>query len=128
MDADQMIIRSLCFTFALLFSSLALSDDIAGIWKHAEHPAWIEINMAEGRATVFRNDNKPERVGREMLKEIKASSERNNLWYGMLYVEKLGESQTISKLLSPLIFVSPHDNKEGTYSGFIVSQPLNCTA
>ena len=90
-----MIIRSLCFTFALLFSSLALSDDIAGIWKHAEHPAWIEINMTEGRATVFRNDNKPERVGREMLKEIKASSEHNNLWYGMLYVEKLGEFKRV---------------------------------
>ncbi len=90
-----MIIRPLCFTFALLFSSLALSDDIAGIWKHAEHPAWIEIDMAEGRATVFRNDKKPERVGREMLKEIKASSELHNLWYGMLYVEKLGEYKDV---------------------------------
>lgn len=47
--------------------------------------------MAEGRATVFRNDKKPERVGREMLKEIKSSSKRQNLWYGMLYVEKLDE-------------------------------------
>jgi hypothetical protein len=102
-DADQMIIPSLCFTFALLFSSLALSDDIADIWKHAEHPAWIEINMAEGRATAFRNDNKPERGGREMLKEIKASSKLNNLWNGMLYVEKLGEYKRVE--------ISMPDNK-----------------
>ena len=90
-----MTIRSLFFTFALLFSSLALSDDIAGIWKHAEHPAWIEINLEEGRGTLVRNDKAPERVGREVLREINTSSKLNNLWYGMLHVEKQGEYKRV---------------------------------
>lgn len=94
-----MIIRTLGFTLAFLFAPLALSDDIAGIWKHAKIPAWIEVNMAEGYATVVRNDKMPERVGREMLKEIQSSNKRQNLWYGMLYVEKLGEYKRVEILL-----------------------------
>ncbi len=95
-----MIIRSLCFTFALFFAPLALSTDIAGSWKHAKNSAWIEINLEEGRATVVRNDKAPERVGREMIKEIKPSSKLQNLWHGMLYVEKLGEYKRVEISLS----------------------------
>ena len=65
--------------------------------------------MAGSRATVFRNDNKPERVGREMLKEIKTSSKLNNLWNGMLYVEKLGEYKRVE--------ISMPDNKRMLITG-----------
>jgi len=90
-----MIIRSVFFTFVFLFAPLAISDGVAGTWKHAKNPVWIEINLEEGHATVVRSDKSPERVGRKILKEIKSSSKHQNLWYGLLYIEKLGEYKRV---------------------------------
>lgn len=49
---------------AVLSAQLASAADIAGIWKHAEEPGWIEIRMAEGvgTGTVVRNDVYPDHV------------------------------------------------------------------
>jgi hypothetical protein len=90
-----MIIRCALFLVTLLSAPMALSADISGIWKHAKNPAWIEIRLEEGSATVVRNDKFPERVGREILKEINASNSQQNLWHGLLYVEKLGKYKSV---------------------------------
>jgi len=86
--------RALC-TFALLSAPLAFSADVSGVWKHAKNPAWIEIRLEKGSATVVRNDKFPERVGREILKEIKAGNPQQGLWHGLFYVEKLGEYKRV---------------------------------
>jgi len=44
-----------------------------------------------------------------MLKEIKTSSKLNNLWNGMLYVEKLGEYKRVE--------ISMPDNKRMLITG-----------
>ncbi|MFB1002132.1 MAG: hypothetical protein QMC22_06285 [Pseudomonadales bacterium] len=89
------IIQHALILCTLLFSSLAFSNDISGIWKHAKSPAWIEVRQETGIATVVRNDKFPERVGREILKTIKTANPQQSLWHGLFYVEKLGEYKRV---------------------------------
>ena len=87
----MMLTRTL-ITFAVcLVTPIVVAADINGFWKHPKAPAWIEINLDEGKGTVIRNDQFPERVGREVLKDLEADDSESNLWHGQLYVEKLGE-------------------------------------
>ncbi len=76
---------------AFLASSQAIAEDIAGFWKHAEEPGWIEISLEEGKGTVVRNDKFPERVGREILKDLATENPEQAVWKGQIYAEKLGE-------------------------------------
>ena len=82
---------SLFVVAAFLVAPLPLAQDISGLWKHADEPGWIEINLEEGSGTVVRNDKYPERVGREIVKNLKAEGSENKLWLGEVYAEKLGE-------------------------------------
>jgi uncharacterized protein (DUF2147 family) len=75
----------------MLATPLSLAGDISGVWKHADEPGWIEISVEEGKGTVVRNDKFPERVGREIVRELKADGSKENLWQGQVYAEKLGE-------------------------------------
>ena len=83
--------RILLVVFAVLLVPQALAGDISGIWKHAEEPGWIEISLDQGKGIVVRNDKFPERVGREILRELQADGSRDNVWKGQVYAEKLGE-------------------------------------
>jgi hypothetical protein len=76
---------------AFLAAPCAFAGDISGFWKHAEEPGWIEINLDEGKGTVVRNDKFPERVGREILKELVAEDPEQGPWQGQIYAEKLSE-------------------------------------
>jgi len=49
---------------------------------------------------VVDNDKFPERVGREILKNIKARAAQQNLWQGQFYIEKLGEYKRVERSLS----------------------------
>ena len=87
---------------AALSTSLAWAGDITGIWKHAEEPGWIEIQMEEGVGTakVVRNEAYPERVGREILKDLTAVEDKASLWQGQIYVERLGKYKDAQILLA----------------------------
>ena len=85
------MIRSALLLITLLATPLAFAGDISGFWKHAEEPGWIEIKLDEGKGTVVRNDKYPERVGREILKDLQADSSEQGLWRGQVYAERLGE-------------------------------------
>ena len=76
---------------AFLAAPYAFAGDVSGFWKHADEPGWIEINLDEGRGTVVRNDKFPDRVGREILKDLKVDGSEQGLWTGQIYAEKLGE-------------------------------------
>ena len=86
-----MIARTFLALATLSASPLAFAENISGLWKHPEAPAWIEISLEEGRGTVVRNDKFPERVGREVVKDLKADDTEENLWHGQIYAEKMGE-------------------------------------
>ena len=86
-----MITRILLTLAIFTASPLVVAEDISGFWKHPEAPAWIEISLEEGKGTVMRNDKFPERVGREVVKDLKADDSEENLWRGEIYVERMGE-------------------------------------
>ena len=90
-----MIMRCAVFSLVLLFAPLACNAEIAGVWKHAKTPVWLEILPHKGSAIVVRNDQHPNRVGREVLKTIKADSRQQNLWQALFYIEKLGEYKRV---------------------------------
>ncbi|MEH6550140.1 MAG: hypothetical protein V7711_04645 [Pseudomonadales bacterium] len=89
------MIQNALFMFALLSAPLAFSEDVTGVWKHAKNPAWIEISLEEGSATVVRNDKFPDRVGRKILKDLQADKSEQGLWHGLIYAEKLGEYKNL---------------------------------
>ena len=86
-----MMIRSVLVSLAMFFAPLASAESISGFWKHAEEPGWIEIRLDQGKGTVVRNDKFPERVGREILKDLKAEDPEKGPWRGQVYAERLGE-------------------------------------
>jgi len=94
-----MNIRTVLLLLFALWSPLALaadiSADLAGFWKHAEEPGWIEIRMGDGVGSgiVMRNDLNPERVGRELLKGLVKDGSEKGLWRGQIYVERLSDYQ-----------------------------------
>ena len=90
-----MIIRRALLLCALLFTPIAVSEDISGIWKHEKNPAWIEIRLEEGSGTVVRNDKFPDRVGRKILNDLEADKSKQGLWHGQIYAEKLGEYKDV---------------------------------
>ncbi len=94
------MIRTTLVLLATLVVPPAFADDISGFWKHAEEPGWIEINLEEGKGTVVRNDKYPERVGREILKDLQADSSEQGLWRGQVYAERLGEYKDAEIVLS----------------------------
>jgi hypothetical protein len=85
------MIRCALILVAMLATPLAFAEDISGFWKHSEEPGWIEISLDEGKGTVIRNDKFPERVGREILKDLRADDSEQGLWLGQVYAERLGE-------------------------------------
>ena len=85
------MIRSALLLVVLLAAPLAYADDISGFWKHAEEPGWIEISLEQGKGTVVRNDKFPERVGREILKDLTKDDSEAGLWNGQIFADKLGE-------------------------------------
>jgi uncharacterized protein (DUF2147 family) len=90
-----MIVRRALLLCALLFTPMAVSEDISGIWKHEKNPAWIEIRLDGGSGTVVRNDKFPDRVGRKVLKDLQADKSKQGLWHGLIYAEKLGEYKDV---------------------------------
>ena len=44
---------------------------------------------------MVRNDKFPDRLGRELLKDLQADKSEQGLWHGLIYVEKLGEHKNV---------------------------------
>ena len=86
-----MISRTLLALAVLFLAPLVIAEDIDGFWKHSDEPGWIEIRLSEGKGTVVRNDKFPERLGREIVKDLEADDSEENLWLGQVYAERLGE-------------------------------------
>ena len=76
-----------------LVSSASLAADLAGYWQNDGQPAWIEIRVenASATGTVRRNDNKPDAVGRVLLKDVVSDESNPGIWRGQIYAERLQE-------------------------------------
>ena len=67
--------------FALLLIAPGLyAEAIDGFWQHEEEPVWIEISAGGGQ--VVRNDNRPEAVGFEMLRDLRPIEGDDSQWSG----------------------------------------------
>lgn len=85
------MMRHAFLLLAALATPLAGAQTIDGLWKHSEEPGWIQVSLDEGKGTVVRNDRFPERVGREILKDLRPDDAESDLWSGQVYAERLGE-------------------------------------
>jgi len=75
----------------LVSPTMVAAGDLAGIWQHESEPVWIQIEADETVGRVQRNDNKPEAVGFEMIRNLAQSGNDNATWTGQVYAAKLGE-------------------------------------
>ena len=89
----MMNIRALLTFAAVIMAPITIAQELAGFWKHSEEPGWIEITIDQevGKGVVVRNEIYPERVGREILKDLRADDKQEGLWRGQVFAEKLGE-------------------------------------
>jgi uncharacterized protein (DUF2147 family) len=94
------MIQSVLFLCILLSTSLALSADISGTWKHVKKPIWIEIRLAQGDGIVVRNDKFPERVGNTFVKDLKVDKSEQKLWHGTAYIRKIEDYKDVEISLS----------------------------
>jgi len=75
----------------MLSSARVAAGDLVGIWQHESEPVWIQIEPNETVGRVQRNDNKPEAVGFEMIKDLAQAGKDKSSWTGQVYAAKLGE-------------------------------------
>ena len=75
----------------MLSSARVAAGDLVGIWQHESEPVWIQIEANETVGRVQRNDNKPEAVGFEMIKDLAQTGNDKARWTGQVYAAKLGE-------------------------------------
>ena len=78
---------------ALVFVFNTFAADISGIWKHADKPAWLNVNMQTGLVTVQRHDNAPGAVGLTVIKDLSAAEP---IWNGKMYAAEQGDYVAVS--------------------------------
>lgn len=61
--------------------------DIAGLWKHADKSAWIQIDFQDGAgsATVAQHDGNAAAQGLAILEDIRAVLDAKERWQGKIY-------------------------------------------
>jgi uncharacterized protein (DUF2147 family) len=84
---------ALLSVLGFLACSASLAAELAGYWQNEGQPAWIEIRVDNETAigTVRRNDNKPDAVGRILLRDVVSDENNPGSWRGQIYAERLGE-------------------------------------
>jgi uncharacterized protein (DUF2147 family) len=92
-DEMKMLKTFVAFSVFSFLIANAYAADLAGLWRHAEEPVWLEIAVDGDAATgsIRRNDNKPELVGMTFLKEVKPDGNSGNQWVGQIYAESMKE-------------------------------------
>lgn len=78
---------------ALVFVLNTQAADISGIWRHADKPAWLNVNIQTGVVTVQRHDNAPGAVGLTVIKELRAAPP---IWHGKMYAADQGDYIAVS--------------------------------
>lgn len=92
MNTMTQIQRITLLLLAVLVAPWSLAGGLSGVWQNEDQPAWIEIQFSDGQGTgtVRRNDNKPEAVGRVLIKDL-VVEDGGASWVGQIYAERLKE-------------------------------------
>lgn len=72
---------------ALFFAVGAQAADIAGIWKHADKPAWLNVDLQSSVITVQKHNDVPAAEGLTIIKDLSAAPP---IWYGKMYAAEQG--------------------------------------
>ena len=64
--------------------------ELAGYWQHESDPVWIEMRPETGEGVMFRNDNRPDRVGFLVVTDLVAGGGPAE-WSAQVFVARLGE-------------------------------------
>jgi hypothetical protein len=64
------LVAALCLTSPIVMTSD--THMLTGIWKHSGKDVWMEIkfDQAVGTGRVFKNDKKPDSIGKPLLTEL----------------------------------------------------------
>jgi len=84
---------ALLAVFVIVVSAEAAPAD--GFWKHSNDPVWIEVNVAEGTGIAVRNDDQPQTVGFQVVREL-ITGDDANVWKGEVYVPQLDNYKSVS--------------------------------
>jgi hypothetical protein len=80
---------SLVVLLSILMASTQafFEDNINGVWKHSQKPAWFDVNFESGVGSVFvkRHDNNLKAAGLNIIKEIKPDVNQSLQWNGKMY-------------------------------------------
>jgi len=83
--------RLMCIFAVLLASNAVIAEGLDGFWQHEKQPVWIEVRSETGTGNVVRNDNRPDALGFEMLRNLQAEGGNGRSWSGEVYAAQLGE-------------------------------------
>jgi len=89
----KFMVTLLLITAGYLPAVGVFASDLAGEWKIEDRPVWVKIQFDSdtGTGTVQRNDNKPEVVGRVILKDVVSDADQPGAWRGQVYAARLEE-------------------------------------
>ena len=80
--------------FFVLFAQVIQVSPLDGQWQHSEDPAWIEINVEDGRGVAVRNDDQPDTVGFSVVRDLTMSDE-SGVWQGQVFVPQLDRYKAV---------------------------------
>ena len=82
-----MNIRFLLLVAVLLDAPATYAKDITGIWKYNDAAVWIVIDGEKGTGVVARNDEHPDRVGKDVLKDLVPVNAEEGVWKAQILAD-----------------------------------------
>ncbi len=83
--------KTICIVVLLSVASIVRADaGIAGFWQHEKEPVWIEMRPDSAVGVVVRNDNRPDRIGFQVVTDL-AATEEPDVWTAQVYAAQLQE-------------------------------------
>lgn len=83
--------KTICIVVLLSVASIVRADaGIAGFWRHEKEPVWIEMRPDSAVGVVVRNDNRPDRIGFQVVTDL-AATEEPDVWTAQVYAAQLQE-------------------------------------
>jgi len=84
-------VKTICIVVLLSVASIVRADaGIAGFWQHEKEPVWIEMRPDSAVGVAVRNDNRPDRIGFQVVTDL-AATEEPDVWTAQVYAAQLQE-------------------------------------
>lgn len=88
-------VRALALLLVFVIAPSVKASPADGVWRHPEDPVWIEVNTAAGIGVATRNDDQPETVGFQVVREL-VEGDKTGTWKGEVFVPQLDSYKSVS--------------------------------